>query len=503
MSCSVRSDQICSLIEGAGFQKDNFAADSLQYILSLLTVLDSHSFSLLTSLTLTGRSRVKDFWILTKTSQSSVEDGSTLGSAPPSVLTSSHPEFRRRRGSLDLNQTSSSNHYHRRAGSEGVHPSTLQPGHPRHILDEVGSRFSYTRKPISRVLPSPVPETDLLHGAQLPSPTMSMVENVAGIGAGGTYNVDSVTWGAGSNTRRTLPSPPKPGTPFMESQLIPPPRSRPSSRPLSTPGERLEVGNVIAFPSSAGVHALLGPNAFRDSGVSHSSNGHSHSPTKSEDMLNHIPEDPGFRTKPDVLSLEIQNLSGSWKPSIGENDSSTAVDHAVQFGTVHQVPPVQQIVSLVESPMVKNADLALRKSEAGVISMIRHENISPVPSPPPVPATPSPQGTPPRRPSQRRNGGENKHRSGHGWVLVNYDQKPGQNSNPSYGQFGVDSHRPPLRSFETGKSLHNVRRGLPKPSSSPIQQGTHRMGKKRSHSFDEVTSGSRQAYAFSRKNSVR
>ncbi|CCM00942.1 uncharacterized protein FIBRA_02989 [Fibroporia radiculosa] len=45
------------------FQEDTFAADSLQQILSLLTTLDSHAFTFLTSLTLTNRSRKQDLWI--------------------------------------------------------------------------------------------------------------------------------------------------------------------------------------------------------------------------------------------------------------------------------------------------------------------------------------------------------------------------------------------------------------------------------------------------------
>ncbi|KAH9937609.1 uncharacterized protein B0H18DRAFT_971426 [Fomitopsis serialis] len=47
------------------FQEDNFAADSLHQILTLLSTLDSHAFTLLTSLTLTNRSRKQDLWIFT------------------------------------------------------------------------------------------------------------------------------------------------------------------------------------------------------------------------------------------------------------------------------------------------------------------------------------------------------------------------------------------------------------------------------------------------------
>ncbi|KAI0824250.1 hypothetical protein BC628DRAFT_454837 [Trametes gibbosa] len=47
------------------FQENTFAIDSLQQILSLLSALDRHSFTLLTSLTIGNRSRTRDFWIFT------------------------------------------------------------------------------------------------------------------------------------------------------------------------------------------------------------------------------------------------------------------------------------------------------------------------------------------------------------------------------------------------------------------------------------------------------
>lgn len=47
----------------SGYQEDNFATDSLHLTLGLLKTLDHHGFSLLTSLSLASRSRVKDLWI--------------------------------------------------------------------------------------------------------------------------------------------------------------------------------------------------------------------------------------------------------------------------------------------------------------------------------------------------------------------------------------------------------------------------------------------------------
>ncbi|PCH33565.1 hypothetical protein WOLCODRAFT_160170 [Wolfiporia cocos MD-104 SS10] len=53
------------------FQEDTFAADSLQQILTLMATLDTHAFTLLTSLTLTRRSRKHDLWIFTGPSEGS------------------------------------------------------------------------------------------------------------------------------------------------------------------------------------------------------------------------------------------------------------------------------------------------------------------------------------------------------------------------------------------------------------------------------------------------
>jgi hypothetical protein len=47
----------------SGFNEDTFATDSLHQILSLLTSLDGHACTMITSLSICGRSRVKDLWV--------------------------------------------------------------------------------------------------------------------------------------------------------------------------------------------------------------------------------------------------------------------------------------------------------------------------------------------------------------------------------------------------------------------------------------------------------
>ncbi|KZT06883.1 uncharacterized protein LAESUDRAFT_725634 [Laetiporus sulphureus 93-53] len=67
------------------FQQDTFAADSLQQILTVLTTLDTHAFMLMTSLTLTKRSRKHDLWIFT----GPPEDVPVMDSPYPSPIRSS------------------------------------------------------------------------------------------------------------------------------------------------------------------------------------------------------------------------------------------------------------------------------------------------------------------------------------------------------------------------------------------------------------------------------
>ncbi|KAI0094697.1 hypothetical protein BDY19DRAFT_36573 [Irpex rosettiformis] len=65
-----------------GFQEDTFPMDSLNHILGLLTSLDGHGFTLLTSLSFNKPSRMKDLWIFTGISDEH--------SPPPTPTTLTH-----------------------------------------------------------------------------------------------------------------------------------------------------------------------------------------------------------------------------------------------------------------------------------------------------------------------------------------------------------------------------------------------------------------------------
>jgi hypothetical protein len=71
------------------FSENTFDRDSLAHILALLKTLDSHSFSLITSLSVTPRSRTKDLWIFSAPAQP-ISGGSVNGSVVRGVEGSGH-----------------------------------------------------------------------------------------------------------------------------------------------------------------------------------------------------------------------------------------------------------------------------------------------------------------------------------------------------------------------------------------------------------------------------
>lgn len=137
------------------FQEDTFATDSLKCIFSLLSGLDKHSFTLLTSLSLSGHhSRIKDFWVFLGSSLdltiSLNGSGSIVdlhrGVSPTSVLTP--PQ--------SANQSADT--LHGRSGSvpDSSRNSSFTPGHSRSVTEPNASQFGRSssllrKKPPQRV----------------------------------------------------------------------------------------------------------------------------------------------------------------------------------------------------------------------------------------------------------------------------------------------------------------------------------------------------------------
>ncbi|KAF9044881.1 hypothetical protein BDZ89DRAFT_1058977 [Hymenopellis radicata] len=196
------------------FQQDTFAVDSLRHILSLLSSLDTHTFSLLASISLTNRSRVKDLWLFTGPAPS--EDVAFPDSPAPS-LNASQTDFKRPVYSPDLPpyhppNPSAVSSPHRRLATEPVPtsqaPSPLQ--HLRAATDEparppgspmrhAAPAHSASKPSPSHTLRKPAPRAQLpvsvhddgdvggnggSYRVQLPSTVPSGVENLTGVGAG-------------------------------------------------------------------------------------------------------------------------------------------------------------------------------------------------------------------------------------------------------------------------------------------------------------------------------
>ncbi|TFK76937.1 hypothetical protein BDN72DRAFT_830108 [Pluteus cervinus] len=463
------------------FQEDTFAADSLQYILSLLSILDGESFSLLTSLSLTNRSRVKDLWIFSGTSQSMVEDSTMVDSSPPSILTSSHPDIRRRRASIDPPGPGTFPH-HRRLGSD-FPPVSTYPSHINHQranTEDLARQAYSNRKPVQR---GHMTINEFAARAQLPSTVPSEVDNMTGVGVGTrqvSVGIPHEIW------PEYHQSPQSEISPILTTSAHPGRGSRGPSTPVD------QQPQVIS--------QLLGPNAFRDSRISSSSDGSGSSRPKSAGAVG---PDTDHHNRGDS-PVAIQSSPVRRQPQTADESfgSSTAGDNrsiALGLGSkVLNTQALHQVGSLVESPAYKNADLAQRKSEAGVISVI---DSGPMGSMPPLPTQRRPQN----KERKKSSSSEKKEKVGHGWVLVNYEHKGSPPvTDTGHGTASGESHKTPFRPPESpwptqkGSSMAN-RKVLSKPPPQYYEQPSPVAGNATTKPAQEA--GVKRMFSLSRKNS--
>ena len=431
------------LIHLAGFQQDTFATDSLQHILTLLSSLDSHSFSLLTSISLTNRSRVKDLWIFTgPTSDEATSSGSEHSLLQAYPLTKAVPS-----SGSDFNPNSS----HRRLATDPapIIPHSPNVAHHPRAATESPQRSNFLSQP--QVLRKPAPRAqvpvsviqdsdipDEQHPglrAQIPSTISSGVENMTGIGSGHSPNVFYSTSpydmnsplpipiqiannhvptnpiGLGSPPQRQPPSDRANSPPLIVSTSPPsPPRSSTESKP-NTP--------VTDANTSA---PLLGVGTFRDSSMSSQSELSCEIPIKwtgplSKDEFRAEQDTP--RVKPNRLSSSPM-FPGGWQPT----PISEKAEDETRFGRSsieeqdESTTPIHEFDSRIMSPEIIQPDVALRKSEAALVGMIQATSSPPPPSPP---APPISQATA-RNESTASPGGQ-------GWVMVNVEGS-GSNSSP-------------------------------------------------------------------------
>ncbi|KAJ7462686.1 hypothetical protein B0H11DRAFT_2053825 [Mycena galericulata] len=391
------------------FHEDTFATDSLRHILSLLSSLDAHSFSLLTSITLTSRSRIKDLWIFTGPAASSTD--SLPESPAPSILSGPHSEFRRAPGPeipvFSPLSPQSQQSFHRRLVSEPSVSPPVNQSHVRAATDSPGgspfrqSQSNVLRKAAPRAqVPVSVHDTDPpVHDgeplrANLPSIVSDSAENLSGVGASGrTPDVfySSSPFGHGDPHETSVPlilpiddsavksRSPTPPTGEGGSPRSPPGSNSPSSssspHPTTTPP--LDRGpeepiSVYSNSTTPGTPPLLSPTAFRDSVFS---------TTTTTDSTYDVPipikwtgTERDSQVDADTRDSLGPSFPGGWQPTpieekpediggFGDADSVLEQNHT-------PTPGVQDVTQRVASPDVQSADLALRKSEAGLVGLI-------------------------------------------------------------------------------------------------------------------------------------
>ncbi|KAJ3516791.1 hypothetical protein NLJ89_g910 [Agrocybe chaxingu] len=519
------------------FQQDTFATDSLQHILALLTSLDSHSFSLLTSISLTNRSRVKDLWIFTGPGP---EDGSEM---LENALNASQPSLKR-----TLLTAGSSNEpqphapqQHRRLATEPLPPISHSPNpqHTRAVTDSpqrpnFPAQPHVLRKPAPRAqIPvSVVQDSDLpeqqqqpLIRAPMPSTISTGVENMTGVGSGGgrTPDVfyDTPPFSANSQTHfpPTVPVPTSPrpvrDVPTDVQRTLRPVSDRAKTPPLlisrspppSPPRGSFSPHNSkpsTPIAESGPSPPLLGGGAFRDSAFSSSSGATVEIPIQWTGPLKEefkFDQEKPPRLKSSRLS-STPMFPGGWQPTpIAEKAEDETDIPAPPPQQTQQATPIYELDSRIESPAITQPDMALRKSEAALVDIIQSTS-SP---PPPVPAMP---------PTERKDTSASTP-GGQGWVLVNVDS----NAASGIAQQTATNSEPQATSSPEGPIPGSPKpNGVAKPSTPVPEQASpaakaivivdameskHKKSQSASASKnkEEGSSGLKRFFSLSRKNS--
>jgi hypothetical protein len=268
----------------SGFQEDTFATDSLRHILTLLSSLDTHAFTLLASISLTNRSRVKDLWIFTGLvpidHDASLSESAASSNANIVVTTTGRnagPEFsghvgpvpqHKRRPSAPAGPTTYPQNQphpyphppraalHVRAATERIAPSIPYPaGVLRKPAPRAQVPVSVNVDALMDTEPSPDEEQ---FRAVLPSVISSDAENMTGVGAvargGGVsaYTPDIIYTTPGQDYV-SMGQPSSPGSPMAAAKR--PRSSSPQSgrsppRPVSTRAKTPPLLTNLSQPSS-------------------------------------------------------------------------------------------------------------------------------------------------------------------------------------------------------------------------------------------------------------
>ncbi|KAF9015330.1 hypothetical protein BDQ17DRAFT_1340862 [Cyathus striatus] len=433
------------------FQQDNFAVDSLQHILSLLTSLDFHSFSLLTSISLTNRSRVKDLWIFTGPVSISMNELPRLETLEQTVLDGSHPDLKRK----GHNQEYMPSESHKLISAEGIAFHAQYGDHSRTVPEDsapihnhqqsaVAGTSHMLRKPAPRAqIPVSVVQEDPHENEglriQLPSTISSGVENMTGVGtlvhtpellySSSPYDVagvaSSLHYGTVITPRPKMLNPSgyrhSPLRPVADRPKTPPPprsQSEASSESPPPPPARYNgdaSGDMVQTSTSNPSSVLLGSGIFRDSAFSSNTEIVGELPMpwsgfgKEITELNARNEQSKLRPINSIRSSSTPAFPGGWQPTAIEEKIEEVETASESKGEEEGGTPIHEVESRIDSPELVKPGLLTRKSEAAVVGMIASTGS-------PSHAIPSrPQGQ--RKESQTSLSGQGG--GSQGWVLVN------------------------------------------------------------------------------------
>ncbi|KAG6878419.1 hypothetical protein C0993_007020 [Termitomyces sp. T159_Od127] len=410
------------------FQQDTFATDSLRYILALLTSLDSQAFTLLSSISMTNRSRVKDLWIFT--GPGSDDDIPHESHVSQSARDRFHEAMNRAHSPSNTGQSGSSTgiSHHRRLLSEPtgsttyVYPdmqgTTEQANAQKNFSLIHGYRAEYPQMgpallrkpapraqvPVSIVHEADPPGTDGIR-AYLPSMISSDVEDMTGVGTNGFEAPQTVSPSNQSqrSAARVL------ATSLSSSRRLST-STRPRS-PLRSVVNRQKTPPLLTVnpiqSSTSPAHDM----SLQDLGTEL---------LASEIFASEVRDTPGQQSEGkaeknvDIIKTTSRRKvsSGSSRPGPIEGQARDSgyvigsdVDH--EGSMLHKRPSgnetlrIHEVSSRVASPELARPDIPLRKSEAALVGLI--QDTSPTAA---LPATPI---------------GTDSHNTGkgQGWVLVN------------------------------------------------------------------------------------
>ncbi|KIM48039.1 hypothetical protein M413DRAFT_16082 [Hebeloma cylindrosporum] len=422
----------------SGFQQDTFATDSLTHILSLLTSLDSHSFTLLTSISLTHRSRVKDLWIFTgptlqveDSSEQSLVDisGPLLPTSPfispfaAETSFSPSPQSHHRKVATDPSPSNihSPSFEHTRATTDNSPPPRFAPSQP-HVLRKPAPR---AQVPVSVVQDADAPEDTLPLRTHMPSTISAGVENMTGIGTSPNILYTASPFDADGRNGNASPTPISPvarghGRAPVSDRVKTPPLLTASAALPSPQKPSLSEGGVPKEHTSADSHSppLLGIGTFRDSALSYEIPIKWTGPVEEEPNTNLERSHP----KPNRLS-STPMFPGGWQPTpIEEKEEGLGQQRTPSRdgGRQPATTPIHEIGSRVEAPDIVKPDISLRKSEAALVRIIQDAS--------PPPPSPNLENSPRKEPQNAAIGG------GQGWVLVNVENS--NNPSPTVGPDG-------------------------------------------------------------------